>query len=139
MGQAMSVNRPSGYVDPSKAAVAAQAATHALTAFQQVLTDEQCIILTIDLSPLNSLPPVYPKAPPLYPTKCLLSSFTCSVPPQGGYTGLQAGASALTGPMAAVGAIQSAAVAQVRRPSVGGDLSQDRVQTVYTVYRERQT
>ena len=36
MGQAMSVNRPSGYVDPSKAAVAAQAATHALTAFQQV-------------------------------------------------------------------------------------------------------
>ena len=36
MGQAMSVNRPSGYVDPNKAAVAAQAATQALTAFQQV-------------------------------------------------------------------------------------------------------
>ncbi|GAX80268.1 hypothetical protein CEUSTIGMA_g7706.t1 [Chlamydomonas eustigma] len=35
MGQAMSVNRPSGYVDPGKAAVAAAAATHALSAFQQ--------------------------------------------------------------------------------------------------------
>lgn len=35
MGQAMSVNRPSGYVDPQKAAVAAAAASQALTAFQR--------------------------------------------------------------------------------------------------------
>ncbi len=34
--QAMSVNRPSGYVDPNRAAVAAAAATQALSAFQQV-------------------------------------------------------------------------------------------------------
>jgi len=35
LGQAMTVNRPSGYVDPNKASVAAQAAAQALQAFQR--------------------------------------------------------------------------------------------------------